>query len=72
MRRQHSAHHHPQSKSHQFNLFAQPVVSAAAVPEWQTLPAETRQALMKLMVCPILEHLQADSPADQKEAHGDD
>lgn len=73
MRRQHSAHHHLQSKKHQYDLFAQPLGGVVAPgPKWQTLPAETRQALTKLMVRLILGHLHGVCQADQKEARHDD
>jgi len=43
MQRRCRAHHHPQSKTHQFDLFAPPVVEGAMlVPDWRTLPAATR------------------------------
>jgi len=73
MQRRYSAHHHPQSKTHQFDLFAPPVVDGAMpVPDWRTLPAATRQALTKLIARLILEHTHGDCPADQEEVRRDD
>jgi hypothetical protein len=72
MRRQYSAHHHLQSKRYQYDLFAQPVRGVTALgPEWRTLPAETRQALTKLMVRLILGHMHGACQVDQKEARHD-
>ena len=45
------------TRPQQFDLFAQPADDGQALmPEWRTLPAETRQALTNLMVRLILDH----------------
>jgi hypothetical protein len=73
MQRRYSAHHHPQSKMHQLDLFAQPVVaSAMPVPDLRTLPATTRQALTTLIARLILEHMHGDCQADREEVRRDD
>ena len=61
------------SRTKQFDLFAQPVAEGQArMPEWQTLPAETRQALTNLMVRLILDHARDDSRPRQAEGRHDD
>jgi hypothetical protein len=73
MQRRDRAHHHPRSKTHQLELFANPVVrSALRIPDWQTLPTGTRQALTTLMVRLILEHIHGDCQADREEVRRDD
>jgi hypothetical protein len=73
MQRRDSARHHPQSITHQFDLFAPPVVdSAMPVPDWRTLPAATRQALTTLIARLILEHMHGDRQADREEVRRDD
>ena len=73
MQRRYRAHHHPQGKTHQFDLFAPPVVEGAMpVPDWQTLPAATRQALTTLIARLILEHGYGDCQADRQEVRSDD
>ncbi len=73
MPRQHNAHHHPQNKTHQFDLFAQAAGDGAAtMPEWRTLPAETRQALTNLMVRLILDHASVERAPEREETrHAD-
>jgi len=76
MRPKQSPHHYLRSKAFQFDLFAQPDDgqpddSAARMPDWRTLPAETRQALTTLMVHLILEHKQGDQRLREEEAHDD-
>ncbi len=71
MRHQYSAHQHLQRK--QYDLFTKPVGDGVAPgPEWQTLPAETRQALTTLMVRLILGHVHGACQANQEEARHDD
>ena len=72
MQRRDRAHHHPQSKMHQFDLFAPPVADdAMPVPDWRTLPAATRQALRKPIARLILEHIHGDRQAYQEEVRRD-
>jgi hypothetical protein len=71
MRHQYSARHRLQSN--QNDLFAKPVGDGVVpVPEWRTLPAETRQTLTTLMVRLILGHKRGACPAGQEEACHDD
>lgn len=57
MRDPHSVHHLPQGPTDQLDLFARPNDSSTArMPQWRTLPAETRQALTKLMARLLGEH----------------
>ena len=69
MQRQDNHHHRLRTRPQQFDLFAQPVEDGEAlVPEWQTLPAETRQALTNLMVRLILEHAHDCGPGSDRGA----
>ena len=73
MQRRYSARLHPRSKTHQFDLFAPPiVVGAMPVPDWRTLPVATRQALTTLIARLILEHVHGACQADQEEVRRDD
>ena len=49
MRRQHSLRQHHRSTTQQIDLFGKPD-GVGQRPEWQALPAQTRQALTDLMV----------------------
>jgi hypothetical protein len=42
------------------------------MPDWQTLPTATRQALTTLIARLILEHMHGDYQADEEEARRDD
>jgi hypothetical protein len=56
-----------QPKTYQFDLFSSPRDPETEVaPQWQTLPAETRQTLTTLMV-----HLLLDRVPGRKEMHDD-
>ena len=56
-----AAHRQPHGKTRQLDLFAGAHdTEAARMPQWQALPAETRQALTKLMVGLILAHADGD------------
>jgi hypothetical protein len=71
MRHQYIAHHRLQSN--QYDLFAKPIGDGAVpVPEWRTLPAETRQTLTTLMVRLILGHKHGARQAGPEEACHDD
>jgi hypothetical protein len=55
-----TAHRHPHSNARQFDLFCDPPDAAAQAPQWQALPAETRQTLTKLLVRLIFGHVDGD------------
>ena len=55
-----TAHRHPHSIAHQFDLFCDPPSAAVQTPQWQALPAETRHTLTKLMVRLIFSHADRD------------
>lgn len=53
--------------TYQFDLFSQPDdATTVQTPQWQTLPAETRRSVTKLMVSLILDHVDGDH-AGQRE-----
>ena len=60
-----TAHRHPHSNAHQFDL------SAAQTPQWQALPAETRHTLTKLMVHLIFGHADGDLAREREEMRHD-
>jgi hypothetical protein len=61
-----------QPKPCQFDLFSRPHdAETAQMPRWQALPAETRQALTKLMVRLIRDHV-ADIRAPERKEMGHD
>ena len=66
-------HAAPASTRHsQFDLFSDPhAVEAAQTPQWQALPDETRQALTKLMVRLILDHVDGDLAPEREETRHD-
>ena len=61
-----------QSKTYQFDLFSNPHdAKTAQMPQWQTLPAEARRTLTKLMVRLILDHADGDRAPQREELHHD-
>jgi len=73
MPHQHNTHRHPRSKARQFDLFAQSAGGGAAqIPEWRTLPSETRQALTDLMARLILDHANGGRAQEWEEIRHDD
>jgi hypothetical protein len=46
-----------QPATHQLDLFSNPHDTKKRAPQWQTLPAETRQMIKRLMVRLFLEHV---------------
>lgn len=68
-----TVHRFPHSKTHQFDLFQAPHDAEAAPlpPQWQALPAETREALTNLMVRLILDHADGGCFRDREEMRYD-
>jgi hypothetical protein len=60
MRRQRQLRHDSRSGTQQFDLFATRSGSTAPTPEWQTLPAPTRQALTALLMRLIFDYAAGD------------
>lgn len=61
-----------QCQSCQFDLFSHPQdAGTAQTPQWQTLPVETRQALTKMMVRLILDHVSGGHASEREEVHHD-
>ncbi len=58
-----------QPRPHQLDLFAKPNHATGQMPHWQTLPAETRRSVSKLMVSLILGHV--DSAPGREEERDD-
>ena len=73
MRRLTSAHHDPRRDQRQFDLFAPTnAASAPKVPEWRSLPVETRQALTHLMARLSLDHADGNrAPLREETCHED-
>jgi hypothetical protein len=63
-----TAHRHPHSNARQFDLFCD---AAAQTPQWQALPAETRQTLTKLLVRLIFGHADGDLAREREEMRHD-
>ena len=56
----------------QFDLFSKPHdARTVQTPQWQTLSAETRRSVTKLMVCLILDHVDGDRSPGQEEVRHD-
>ncbi|RWK59602.1 hypothetical protein [Mesorhizobium sp.] len=57
--------------TYQFDLFSKPNdAETMQTPQWQTLPAETRRSVTKLMVSLILDHVDGDrSPGREEMRH---
>lgn len=61
-----------QPKTCQLDLFSSPHgAQAAQMPPWQALPDQTRQALTKLMVRLILDHIDGERAVRREEADHD-
>ncbi|WP_192178637.1 hypothetical protein [Mesorhizobium amorphae] len=61
-----------QLTTYQFDLFSNAHdVETRRTPQWQTLPAETRRTLTKLMVRLILDHADGDLARERQEARHD-
>lgn len=73
MRRPHRPHHYLRSKPSQFELFAPlDTEGSAEMPEWKTLPEETRRALTSLIVRLLLDHTRSDQLLQREEVRYDD
>jgi hypothetical protein len=66
-----TAHRHPHSNARQFDLFCDRPCAAAQTPQWQALPAETRQTLTKLLVRLIFGHADDDLAREREEMRHD-
>jgi hypothetical protein len=62
-----TAHRHAHRNARQFDLFCDPPDAAAQTPQWQALPAETRQTLTKLLVRLIFGHADGDLARGREE-----
>jgi hypothetical protein len=73
MPRRPTLHRFPHSKTHQFDLFQGPhdVEAPPLAPQWQALPAETREALTNLMVRLMLDHADGGCGRDREEVRYD-
>lgn len=61
-----------QPTTYQFDLFSSPCdAETAQMPQWQTLPEQTRRTLTKLMVRLILDHVEDERAARGEETHHD-
>lgn len=61
-----------QTTTYQFDLFSsQHDAEAAQTPQWQTLPAETRRSVKRLIISLILDHVDGDHAVQRKEADRD-
>ncbi|KXF74792.1 hypothetical protein ATN84_22480 [Paramesorhizobium deserti] len=59
--------------TYQFDLFSKPDdAETMQTPRWQTLPAETRQSVTKLMVSLILDHVEDMRSPGEREARDDE
>lgn len=57
---------------YQFDLFSKPNdANTLQTPQWQTLPAETRRSVTKLMVSLILDHADDERSPGAREARHD-
>jgi hypothetical protein len=68
--RRHSPHQDARSTERQFDLFAAANRNGAgeALPEWRTLPDQTRQTLIGLLTRLILDHARGDHHLLSEEA----
>ena len=72
MRHQRQLRHNRQSGMQQFDLFTtRSDGSVTQTPEWRTLPAPTRQALMALMTRLIFDHAAGDRHRQPRKARHD-
>jgi hypothetical protein len=56
-----------QPTTYQFDLFSKPNdAKTMQIPQWQTLPAETRRSVTKLMVSLILDHIDSERAVQQE------
>jgi hypothetical protein len=60
-----------QPTTYQFDLFAKPNTKTVQTPHWQTLPAETRLSVTKLMVSLILDHVDGERAVQREGADHD-
>jgi hypothetical protein len=69
----HLHHPHLQIIAKQFDLFASDIKSDAelVLPQWQSLPEETRQSLTSLLTRLILDHASGNRPRSSEEVHHD-
>ena len=70
MRPRHTPHQDVRSTARQFDLFAPAAKDNAEqiLPQWQTLPEETRETVTLLLARLFLDHASADSPPSLEEA----
>jgi hypothetical protein len=58
--------------TYQFDLFSTPNdANTVQTPQWQALPAETRQSVTKLMVSLILDHVDGERAVQREDADHD-
>jgi hypothetical protein len=61
-----------QPTTYQFDLFSKPNdAKTMQTPHWQTLPAETRRSVTKLMVSLILDHVDGERAVQREGADHD-
>jgi hypothetical protein len=61
-----------QPTTDQFDLFSKPNdADTMQTPQWQALPAETRQSVTKLLVSLILDHVDGDRAEQREDADHD-
>lgn len=60
-----------QFTTYQFDLFSSTHRKTPAMPQWQTLPEGTRQALTALIVRLLIDHASGESASQSKEAGHD-
>lgn len=61
-----------QPTTFQFDLFSNPLdAEMTPMPQWQTLPVETRRTLTSLMVLLILDHADGAHSLEQEETRHD-
>lgn len=61
-----------QPTTYQFDLFSKPNdAKTIQTPQWQTLPAETRRSVTKLMISLILGHIDGERAVQREDADHD-
>jgi len=61
-----------QPTTYQFDLFSKPNdARTMQTPQWQALPAETRQSVTKLMISLILDHVDGERAVQREEMRHD-
>jgi len=72
MRRQHNRHHRRRGETPQYDLFKSADNERQKPPQWDALPAQTRQSLTDLMARLILDHKENGRHPLEREARHDD